>query len=52
MPSRCFLIVLAALTNAGNRDREAREIHRSISSPACSTVRSPAKIARKASFRV
>jgi hypothetical protein len=52
MPSRCFRIVLEALTKAGSRDREAREIHRSISSAACSMLRSPEKIARKASLRL
>jgi hypothetical protein len=31
MPSRCLRIVLEALTKAGSRDREAREIHRPIS---------------------
>jgi hypothetical protein len=45
-------MVLAVLTNAGRRDRLAREIHRSISSATASVSRSPAKMARKASFNV
>src|SRR6266545_2478773 len=52
MPSRCLRMVLATLTNAGSRDRLAREIHRSISSATPSGSRSPAKMARKASLRV
>src|SRR6266545_871555 len=51
-PSRNLRMVLDALTNAGRRERLAREIHRSISSATASGSRSPAKIARKASLRV
>ena len=52
IPSRCLRMVLAVLTNAGRRERLAREIHRSISSATVSVSRSPAKMARKASFSV
>jgi hypothetical protein len=45
-------IVLAVLTKAGSRERVAREIHRSISSVTWSRLRSPAKMARNASFSV
>src|SRR6266568_4349046 len=51
-PSRNLRIVLAALTNAGRRERLAREIHRSISSATWAALRSPAKMARNASFNV
>ena len=46
-PSRNLRIVLAALTNAGRRERLALEIHRSISSATWAGLRSPAKMARK-----
>jgi hypothetical protein len=45
IPSRCLRMVLAVLTNASMRDRLALEIHRSMSSVACSVFRSPAKMA-------
>ena len=51
MPLRWRRMVLAALTNGASRERDARLIHRSISSATSSGSRSPAKMARKASLR-
>lgn len=52
VPSRNVWMVLAVLMNAGRRERVALLIHRSIRAVTVAVSRSPAKMARNASFNV